>query len=122
MTSTSDQVALDLKHATLGRGLSLQPVAQSARPPYHRAMELLDIRRTESGRLRACLAYAGGIEQLEGTLEQVDELGRALAHAAALASVSTGACLIADVTVGVKLVRIGLTGAGRVTVVIGPAD
>jgi hypothetical protein len=85
-------------------------------------MELLDIRRTESGRLRACLSYTGGLQELEGTTEQVDELARALAHAAELASVVTGACLVADVTVGDKLVRIGLTGAGRVTVVIGPAD
>jgi hypothetical protein len=85
-------------------------------------MELLDVRRTQSGRLRACLAHAGGLEELEGTAEQVDELGRVLAHAAALASVITGACLIADVTVGDKLVRIGLSGAGRVTLVIGPAD
>jgi hypothetical protein len=84
-------------------------------------MELLDIRRTESGRLRACLAHAGGLEELEGTAEQIDELGWALAQAAALASVSTGACLIADVTVGGKLARIGLTGAGRVTLIVGPA-
>ena len=85
-------------------------------------MELLDIRRTQDGLLRACLAHTGGLEQLEGTAEQIDELGRSLAHAAELASVATGACLIADVTVGDRMVRIGLTGAGRVTLVIGPAD
>jgi hypothetical protein len=85
-------------------------------------MELLDVRRTEDGRLRACLAHGGGLQELEGTAGQVDELGRALAHAAELASVSTGACLVADVTVGDRLVRIGLSGAGRVTLVIGPAD
>ena len=85
-------------------------------------MELLDIHRTERGRLRACLAHAGTLQELEGTAEQVDELGRALAHAADLASVLTGSCFIADVTVGDMLVRIGLTGVGRVTLVIGPAD
>jgi hypothetical protein len=85
-------------------------------------MELLDIRRTERGRLRACLAHAGGLQELEGTAEQIDELGCALGHAAELASVNTGACLIADVTVGDRLVRIGLTAAGRVTFVVGPAD
>ncbi len=84
-------------------------------------MELLDIRRTESGRLRFCLAHAGGLQELEGTAEQVDELGRVLADAAALASVSTGWCLVGDVPVGDRLVRIGLTGAGRVTLVVGPA-
>jgi hypothetical protein len=85
-------------------------------------VELLDIRRTEHGRLRACLAHAGGVQELEGTAAEVDELGRALAHAAALASVSTGACLIADVTVGDRLVRIGLSGVGRVTLVVGPTE
>jgi hypothetical protein len=85
-------------------------------------MELLDIRRTQSGRLRACLAHSGGLEALEGTPEQIDELGRALTDAAALASLAVGACLVADVTVGDRLLRIGLTGAGRVTLVIGPAD
>jgi hypothetical protein len=84
-------------------------------------MELLEIRRVAGGRLRACLAHAGGLETLEGTPEQVDALGCALEHAAALASVGTGSCLIADVTVGAKLVRVGLTGAGRVTLVVGPA-
>jgi len=84
-------------------------------------MELLDIRRTDQGLLRACLAHTGGVEELEGTAEQVDELGRALGHAAELASVVTGACLVADVTVGDRMVRIGLTGAGRVTLVTGPA-
>ena len=85
-------------------------------------MELLDIRRTEDGRLRACLAHAGALQELEGTGEQVDQLGRALAHAAELASVITGACLIAHVIVGERLVRIGLTSAGRVTLVTGPAE
>jgi hypothetical protein len=83
-------------------------------------MELLDIHRTESGRLRACLAHAGTLHQLEGTAEQIDELGSALAHAAELASVQTGACLVADVVVGDTLLRIGLTGHGRVTLVTGP--
>src|SRR6478735_7071265 len=92
------------------------------RRAYDRAMELLDIRRTEDGRVRACLAHAGGLQELEGTPGQVDELGRALAHAAEFASAATGACLVADVTVGDRLVRIGLSGAGRVTLVIGPAD
>lgn len=85
-------------------------------------MELVGIRRTERGRLSACLAHAGSLQELEGTAEQMDELGRALAHAAELASVRTGSCFIADVTVGAMLIRIGLTGAGRVTLVIGPAD
>jgi len=85
-------------------------------------MELLDIRHTESGRLRACLAHTGGLEELEGTIEQIDELGRALTDAAALASLAVGACPIADVTVGDRLLRIGLTGRGRVTLVVGPAD
>jgi hypothetical protein len=85
-------------------------------------MELLDIRRTEDGRLRACLAHGGGVEELEGTAEQIDELGRALAQVAALASVVTGACHVTDVVVGAKLARIGLTSAGRVTLVVGPND
>jgi hypothetical protein len=85
-------------------------------------MELLDIRRTEEGRIRACLAHAGGLQELEGTVEQIDELGRVLAQAADLASLKTGACLLADVTVGDRLVRIGLTGAGRVTLIVGPVD
>jgi hypothetical protein len=85
-------------------------------------MELLDVHRTECGRLRASLAYAGTLHELVGTADEIDELGRALAHAAELASVLTGSCLIADVTVGDRLVRIGLTGLGRVTLVIGPGD
>jgi len=85
-------------------------------------MELLDIRRVEGGRLRACLAHAGGLQELEGTADEIDELGCALAHAAELASVCTGACRIADVRVGDRLVRIGLTGAGRVTLVVGPIE
>jgi hypothetical protein len=85
-------------------------------------MELLDIRRTDDGRLRACLAHAGGLQELEGTVEQIEMLAGALADAAALASVAMGACLIADVTVGDRLFRIGLTGGGRVRLVVGPAD
>jgi hypothetical protein len=85
-------------------------------------MELLDIHRTESGRLRACLAHSGGVQELEGTPEQIDELGRVLTDAAALAFLAVGACRIADVTVGDRLLRVGLTGAGRVTLVVGPAD
>lgn len=104
-----------------------QPAARSASSArrccaYHRAMELLDIHRMQCGRLRARLAHAGILQELEGTAEEIDELARALAHAAELTSVLTGSCLIADVIVGDKLVRIGLTGAGRVTLVIGPGD
>lgn len=85
-------------------------------------MELLDIRLTETGLVRVCLAQSDAVHDLEGTREQVDELGRALADAAALATVSTGPSFLADVVVGDRMVRVGLTGAGRVTVVIGPAD
>jgi hypothetical protein len=86
------------------------------------AMELLGIRVTETGQIGVSLAYLGGVADLVGTSDQVDRLGAALADAAALASVGTGACVVAHVVVGDRMVRVGLSGAGRVTVVIGPSD
>jgi|GEM_PF-4190268 hypothetical protein len=85
-------------------------------------MELLDIRHTGDGRLRACLAHGGAVEQLEGTAAEMDALGRALEQAAELAFVQTGWCPVADVVVGDRMVRVGLSGRGRVTLVTGPAD
>ena len=83
-------------------------------------MELLDIRTVDDGRLRVSLVHMGGVEELEGTRAEVDALGAALQDAAALASLGTGWCPVADVVVGDRMVRVGLTGAGRVTVITGP--
>ncbi|MDA0141868.1 hypothetical protein [Solirubrobacter deserti] len=84
-------------------------------------VELLHITPTDSGHLRVTVAHGDVLDDLVATPEQIDELGRALEQAVSLTQVSTGFCVLADVPVGDRLVRVGLSGSGRISLVIGPA-